>query len=191
MVVVAMLVCSAVYAWLQRPKSPAILHSSAPAQSVTTPAPVTPPAPVQAAPPAAVPPPAPVAVGDQIAADPKAADQKAGEAKPNEPKPAVPNPDATVHVEIRAEDTVWILVRTDGKYAFSGTLAAGESRLVEGVKDVVIRLGNAGGVTITLNGKQVGPVGPKGQPRTVQLTSGGFQIVPAKSPVPLDPLDRL
>ena len=126
-------------------------------------------------------------MADQKAAEPKTA----GEAKPAEPKPAAPNPDATVHVEIRAEDTVWILVRTDGKYAFSGTLDAGQTRLVEGVKDVVIRLGNAGGVTISLNGKPIGPVGPKGQPRTVQLTSGGFQIVPAKSPVPLDPLDRL
>ena len=181
MVVVAMLVCSAVYAWLQRPKSPAILHSPAAAQQVTAPAPAPAPAPVQAAPPAAAPAPPPVAVAAQSTVD-----QKAVEAKP-----AAPNPDATVHVEIKAEETVWILVRTDGKYAFSGTLDAGQTRLAEGVKDVVIRLGNAGGVTISLNGKPVGAVGPKGQPRTVQLTSGGFQIVPAKSPVPLDPLDRL
>jgi hypothetical protein len=93
---------------------------------------------------------------------------------------------------IRAEKRSGSSSALDGKYAFSGTLDAGQTRLVEGVKDVVVRLGNAGGVTISLNGKPVGAVGPKGQPRTVQLTSGGFQIVPAaKSPVPLDPLDRL
>jgi hypothetical protein len=52
-----------------------------------------------------------------------------------------------------------------------------------------LRLGNAGGAAITLNGKQLEPIGPKGQVREVQLTSGGFQIVSlAKS---LDPLDRL
>ena len=51
------------------------------------------------------------------------------------------------------------------------------------------RLGNAGGVTITLNGKPVGPVGPKGQVRTVQFTSGGFEIVAVPKPAaPLDPL---
>jgi cytoskeleton protein RodZ len=113
-------------------------------------------------------------------------------AKPAEAKPAVPNPDATVHVQIVADEPVWVSARTDGKYSFSGTLNPGETRLVEGVKDVVLRLGNAGGVSISLNGKPVGSVGPKGQPRTLQLTSGGFQIVPAKpAAAPLDPLDRL
>jgi len=45
---------------------------------------------------------------------------------------------------------------------------------------VMLRLGNAGAVTITLNGKPIGEIGPKGQVRTVQLTSGGFQIVAPK-----------
>lgn len=78
--------------------------------------------------------------------------------------------------------------RSDGKFAFSGTLEAKQTRTVEAVENVQLRLGNAGGVTITLNGKPVGPVGPKGQVRTVQFTSGGFQIVPAKPPAVLDPL---
>ena len=80
----------------------------------------------------------------------------------------------------------------DGKYAFSATLNPHTTRTVDGVKEVTLRLGNAGGVSISLNGKPIGPAGPKGQVRTIQFTSGGFQIVPAKSPsVPLDPLDRL
>ena len=47
--------------------------------------------------------------------------------------------------------------------------------------------------TILLNGKPIGSAGPKGQVRTLQLTSGGFQIVPPKPAAPaapLDPLDR-
>ncbi len=55
-------------------------------------------------------------------------------------------------------------------------------RTVDASKDIVLRLGNAGGVTIMLNGQPIPPVGPKGQPRTVQFTSGGFHIVPAKPP---------
>ena len=40
---------------------------------------------------------------------------------------------------------------------------------------------------VTLNGKPVGPVGPKGQVREVQFTSGGFHIVAAPKPsLPLD-----
>jgi cytoskeleton protein RodZ len=94
-----------------------------------------------------------------------------------------------VRVELTAEEPVWVLARTDGKYFFSGTLGPKESRTIEAASTVLLRLGNAGGVTITLNGKPVGPVGPKGQVRTVQFTSGGFEIVPvAKPPAPLDPL---
>ncbi|MEI9975236.1 MAG: hypothetical protein WDO73_26155 [Ignavibacteriota bacterium] len=45
------------------------------------------------------------------------------------------------------------------------------------------------GATLTLNGRPVGAVGPKGQIRTVQFTSGGFQVLAA--PKLLDPLERL
>jgi hypothetical protein len=114
-------------------------------------------------------------------------------APPRPPTPvasgSAPNPNAAVRVEVNADESVWILVRSDGKYFFSGTLGAKESRTFEGASTVVLRLGNAGGVTITLNGKPVGPVGPRGQVRTVQFTSGGFEIVAVpKPPVPLDPL---
>jgi cytoskeleton protein RodZ len=224
MVVVVMLICSAVYGWLQRPKSPVVIRSAATAQtaaSTPVPQPAAPPAaaptqtpPVETA--AAAPAPAqnpePPKPGEAKLGDTKLTESKLTETKPAEanaavrladaknapaePKPAqVPPPappaDATVHVQIVADEAVWILARTDGKYAFSGTLSPGDSRTVDGVKDVVLRLGNAGGVSISLNGKPVGSVGPKGQPRTLQLTSGGFHIVPAKPPAaPVDPIDR-
>ena len=99
------------------------------------------------------------------------------------------NPNAAVRVELTADEPVWVLAQSDGKYLFSGTLGAKDSRTFEAAKTLLLRLGNAGGVTITLNGKPVGPVGPKGQVRTVQFTSGGFEIVAVpKSPAPLEPL---
>ena len=79
-----------------------------------------------------------------------------------------------------ADEPVWVLARTDGKYLFSGTLEPNQTRTVEATGEVVLRLGNAGGVSITLNGKPIGAVGPKGQVRTVQFTSGGFQVVAPK-----------
>jgi hypothetical protein len=85
-------------------------------------------------------------------------------------------------------------VRSDGKFAFTGTLEASQKRTIDAAKDVTIRLGNAGGVTISLNGKPIPPVGPKGQPRTVQFTSGGFHIVPVAKPSDAPagtPIDRL
>ena len=207
--VAVMLVCSAVYAWLQRPKATATAHvnppmvsapqqattqnvppSTPPVVASTTPAgaAVQPVAPTDA--PAATPPQTPQTV------PPQAVEQRPLEPKPVESKPAPAvaqvtpaNPEATVRVEINADEAVWVLARADGKYVFSATMDPHTTRTVEGVKQVMIRLGNAGGVTISLNGKPIGPAGPKGQVRTVQFTSGGFQIVPAKGPV-LDPLDR-
>lgn len=111
------------------------------------------------------------------------------------PAPAVsnvpvppPNPNATVHVSITADEAVWVRADVNGKYQFAGTLQPHESRTIDADGQVVLRLGNAGGATLSLNGKPVGPVGPKGQIRIVQFTSGGFQIVPVTKLV--DPLDR-
>lgn len=89
-----------------------------------------------------------------------------------------------VHVQVTAAEPAWISIRSDGKSSFSGTLAANETRTIDANSTVVVRLGNAGGVTILLNGKPIGPVGPKGQVRTVQLNSGGFQIVSPEPPKP-------
>jgi cytoskeleton protein RodZ len=212
--VAVMLVCSAVYSWLQRPKSPPAV-AQAPAQSApaqSTPAPITPPVaqpaviPPPEPQPAAIPDAAPAAAtraatpaassatpadaqpADAPPAENKLPESKAAASKPGPVAPSVPpTAKSTVHVEITAEEPVWVLVRTDGKYAFSATMDAHSTRSVDAVKDVVLRLGNAGGVTISLNGKAIGPAGPKGQVRTIQFTSGGFHIVPAKPSA--DPLD--
>ena len=213
--VAVMLVCSAVYAWIQRPKSITTAQASPPmhsaAQSATQAAaqiPTQAPAqnPAQGAPPTApvtaqqVPPPVVAPTPQSSPVQPPVASATAPDRKPAEanasPAPtgatAAPNPAATVHVEITADEAVWVLARTDGKYAFSTTMDPHTTRNVEGVKEVTLRLGNAGGVSISLNGKPIGPAGPKGQVRTIQFTSGGFQIVPAKpAAVPLDPPDRL
>jgi cytoskeleton protein RodZ len=192
--VAVMVVCSAVYTWMQRPKAPVTAqaspsaHSAVPSVTAPTPSPVEP----AAAPPQAA---------EQKPAEQKPAEQKPAEQRPEEQQPAEPaavpaaarvappNPDATVHVEITADEAVWVRARADGKYAFSATMEAHTTRTVEGVKEVNLLLGNAGGVTISLNGKPIGPAGPKGQVRTIQFTSGGFQIVSPKAPPVLD--DRL
>ena len=186
LVVAVMLVCSGLYAWWQHTRRLAPAHESPPVAAV-------PPAPSPAA---MQPPPSPA---DGSSAAPTATQPPSGTPvpAPSTERPAPPaappvpasNPNAAVRVELTADEPVWLLARNDGKYFFSGTLGARESRTFEATSTVLLRLGNAGGVTITLNGKPVGPVGPKGQVRTVQFTSGGFEIVAVpKPPAPLDPL---
>ena len=199
LVVVVMLVCSGLYAWWQHTRRLAPAHESPPVAAVQ---PAPPPAPVEQPPSPAVQPStaptgtqppsgAPVpAPSTEQPAPPAMAPGPEGTPPPVPVAGASPsNPNAPVRVELTADEPVWVLVRSDGKYFFSGTLGAKESRAFEAASTVLLRLGNAGGVTITLNGKPVGPVGPKGQVRTVQFTSGGFEIVAVpKPPVPLDPL---
>jgi len=198
MVVAVMLVCSGVYAFLQRPRpsvaknqTAAVAHPQPAPPATPANAPATP-AEVAAAPAATSQPPGATAEPGTIP-EPKVVAEKAPatSAVPAPPPESTPAVSATtpgpVHVEITAIEPVWVRATSDGKYIFSGTIEANQTRVVDGSETVLLRLGNAGGVNITLNGKPIGEVGPKGQIRNIQLTPGGFQIVAApKSPV--DPL---
>jgi cytoskeleton protein RodZ len=164
MVVVAMLGCAGVYAWWSHSRRSVAAPEPAAAagvplrQAAVLPPPASPPAPT----------PAPTPVSPA-------------------PQPE-PNPDAPVRVQLTAAEPVWMSVRSDGKYLFSGVLEANQTRVVGANATVLLLLGNAGGVSITLNGKPIGSVGPRGQIRTVQLTPGGFEIDPPKpagSPEPM------
>jgi cytoskeleton protein RodZ len=172
LVVVVMFVCSAVYSWWQRTRhsSPTPVVAAVPAQVIS--APQTPPADRAR-------PTAPTAVPAPTPPSPTGAERFAAAAEPN---------GNAVRVQLTAQEPVWVSVRADGKFIFSDTLDTGQSRNVEAGSTVLLRLGNAGGIGIALNGKPIGPVGPKGQVRTLQLTSGGFQIVPEppKSAAPVE-----
>jgi cytoskeleton protein RodZ len=188
MVVFVMLFCSAIYGWWQRGghlpwRLP--VRESAPAAVETVPAsppPVAQPATEDALQPQpAVETPAATAQEQAVAAD-----VRKESADAPLPPLAAPNADAPVRVQITAQEQeeVWVSARADGKFLFAVTLQPNESRTVEAGKTVLLKLGNAGGVNFLLNGNPVGPVGPKGQVRSVQFTSGGFQIVVPEAPSP-------
>jgi len=94
-----------------------------------------------------------------------------------------------VRVEVVAQEATWIWVRTDGQYSFSGVLDANQTRTLAANRNVLLKIGNAAGVEVRFNGKAVGPFGGKGAVRTIQFTSGGFQIVPPEVPKPAPPTD--
>jgi cytoskeleton protein RodZ len=181
LVVIAMLGCSLVFGWWQRSRHPVTPVATLPPAQQAAPA-------RQAAPAQTEPTPPPVAAPpqEQISASAEPPDNPSPQlATPTKPAVvAAAGAAGPVKVAVTAAEPVWILARTDGKYSFSGTLDTNETRTVEAANTVLLRLGNAGGVSITLNGKPIGEVGPKGQVRTVQLTSGGFQIVAPKPSAP-------
>lgn len=174
LVVVAMLGCAGVYSWWLRSRRPTVAREQPVAASVRTPIATA----------AEIPAPQPV--------PPSEPQPDSSQASQSTPPPSNPetedNPNAPVRVQMTAAEPVWVSVRSDGRYLFSGVLEANQSRVVDANAMVMLVIGNAGGVSILLNGKPIGAVGTKGQVRNVQLTSGGFEIVAPKLPASLDPL---
>ena len=98
------------------------------------------------------------------------------------------NPEsALVRVGLSADEKTWISISSDGKNVFSNSLEPHETKVIEAAEKVRLFIGNAGGVEISLNGKPIGPIGPRGRVLVVELTQAGFHIVPRKSPT-LEPL---
>jgi hypothetical protein len=81
---------------------------------------------------------------------------------------------------LSAGEKTWVSVSSDGKNVYSDALKAHETKVVEASEKVRLLIGNAGGLDVSLNGKSIGPIGPRGQIRVVELTPEGFQIVPRK-----------
>ena len=82
-----------------------------------------------------------------------------------------------VVLSLSANEETWVSIASHGKVLFSGILQPSESRTLKGGEVATMKIGNAGGVDIQLNGKSIGRVGPRGQVRTVRFTHGEFQVI--------------
>ena len=187
MVVAVLLVCSGIYAWWQRSRRPAP-PASRPAAHATVPLTVPrPPEPAPVTPAVSHNPetPAKTDVAQSTSPPPEAAP---AELVPAEP--AATNPAATLHVSMTASENNWVRAWADGKEVMTRVLSPSLIRTVDAVDQIRIRTGDAGTLQITLNGKALGPIGPRGQVRIVQVTRDGVQILPlppkpAPAPEPL------
>lgn len=154
--------------------------------------PAAPPAVVQQAPPQAAPPPAPKPEEpklEEVKPDPsKTEPAKAEPAKTEAPKPepvAAPAAAAGIRLVVTAKELTWLDVWRGDQHVFAEVVQPGASKTFEAPDRLRIRLGNAGGVDLTFNGKAVPPPGPRGQIRMVQFTPAGFEVVnpvPSKTP---------
>ncbi|MEW6067485.1 MAG: RodZ domain-containing protein [Nitrospirota bacterium] len=75
-----------------------------------------------------------------------------------------------LHVlEIFAEDTTWLLVDIDNTITKDVILRPGDSVRWEAKSGFSIKIGNAGGVKLVFNGKEIEKLGKKGQVITIRL----------------------
>jgi cytoskeletal protein RodZ len=94
------------------------------------------------------------------------------------PDAATPTTDAPAKqsVNISAKEKTWVSLKSKGKTVFRGVLAARESRDLEIADRASLTTGNAAGLEVRFNGKPVGPIGSRGQVRTILFTQGNFEI---------------
>jgi cytoskeletal protein RodZ len=93
---------------------------------------------------------------------PTAASPTATEAPAAAP-PANPTPERGIAVEARVTERTWMEVWIDGTSQFQATMQAGAVRNFDAERSVRMRVGNAGGVQVTVNGQPAGPLGDKNQ----------------------------
>ena len=79
------------------------------------------------------------------------------------PSPTARPAGAPVEVELRTTDRSWVRATVDGKMVLEDTLASGQSLRWTGQQSVALRIGNAGGVEVTVNGQRLGALGKPGE----------------------------
>lgn len=92
---------------------------------------------------------------------------------PGDPSP----PGYKVMLDLLAHEPTWVAVSSDGKPVFSGILQPNQSKTVGSKESARMRVGNAAGIEVRLNGKLLGPLGARGQVLIVLFTPDNFQIV--------------
>jgi cytoskeleton protein RodZ len=88
-----------------------------------------------------------------------------------------PGPIGVMRVVFSATEPVWISIESDGNHVYTGTLAGREDKEWEASGKMVARIGNAGGLEVSLNGKPMGSLGRHGQVRLLELTPSGAHLV--------------
>ena len=82
-----------------------------------------------------------------------------------------------VELALTATEETWLSVSSDGTPIFSGLLEANQTKTIEGKDFAKLRVGNAAGLEVRLNGKPLGPLGAHGQVRDLVFTPDKFQFV--------------
>lgn len=116
-----------------------------------------------------------------IQTPPAASDAQAGSAnqsaQPSDSPAAavkpISAPPFTLRVKVASDGASWVRVTVDGKTAYEGTLAGGQSKEFQVTKVAVVRIGKPSAVTVTKDG----------DPVTIK-NSGGFGLATVKTDSP-------
>ena len=88
----------------------------------------------------------------------------------------VPGPGALV-VSMTFERPCWLSASSDGTRVVYKTMEPGSTQVLKASHEITMRVGDAGAVVWTVNGRPLAPMGGAGEVRTVVLTPGNAPIV--------------
>jgi len=121
-------------------------------------------------------------------AAPPAPTQLSGQTPPPEPTPSVPPPEPAVMADgavppqpaplvvvLTLAEPSWLSVSVDGAQTPGRTAGAGERLEFAVHRSMTMKVGNAGAVSVTLNGKPARALGAAGQVVTTTVTASGYE----------------
>lgn len=92
------------------------------------------------------------------------------------PVVAMANPE-TITVDVAAKEKTWVSVSSKGRTVYAGTLDPEETKNFALGENAKLLTGNAAGLDVRINGRSLGPLGPRGQVRMVLFSQDRFQIL--------------
>jgi hypothetical protein len=100
---------------------------------------------------------------------------ESGSMLPERTKPAKATPPARFTLLIRASQTSWISIVADGEPVARETLIAPAQTAVRATREIVIKTGNAGGISFRLNGRAIPASGENGEVKTYTFDASGLR----------------
>jgi Helix-turn-helix domain/Domain of unknown function (DUF4115) len=86
-------------------------------------------------------------------------------------------PPPTFTLLIRAEESTWVSLTADGEPVVTNeTLIAPAQTSVRATREIVVKTGNAAGISFLLNGKSIPAQGNEGEPRTYVVDATGVHV---------------
>ena len=85
---------------------------------------------------------------------------------------------ASFTLVIRATENSWLSIVADGQPVRQETLIAPAHTSIHASREVVVKVGNAAGVSFLFNGKEISPQGNEAVPKTLVFDSSGLKTTP-------------
>jgi cytoskeletal protein RodZ len=82
---------------------------------------------------------------------------------------------ARLVVQLKAVQRSWVSAIVDGQRAVQRVFQPGDEQTLDVRRDIVLTAGDAGAITVTLNGAAAKPIGPSGQTATTRLNLTNFK----------------